>query len=828
MVQEEPALPWACVMRLTKFGGSKMEEDTDLSKRGVNNRSLQVHVEPSVVQSLVQDHFAAAVGGEGEDLRDNLRDYWCALRRHLWLVVSITILATLAMAVYEANEPDLYEAKSRIEIGQENVNSGGNAIVSEPANDSVYFNTQLQILNSSGLLRRVVKTLDLEHNPAFLHPGATVKHSTWQSFLRMVGLGGKEGERPAPKDEVLLTTSVAPATSREDLAEAKRLEPYVRAILQGLKVEPIKETRTEVKETRLIDVSFSHDDPQITAKVVNAIADALVYMNLERKVETSAKAGDFLQKRIVELQTEIRRGEERLINYGKNNQIISLDGSQNTAVERLAGLNRELLEAENERHQAEAAYQTALAPGAVEAMAREKSNNGQSKLYDLRMRRAELLVENTEEWPEVKVIDKQIAELEKQIQSASTALLKNLETRYQQTLAREQFLRDSFNRQRNTTIAQNEAAVNYKIIQQEIETNKGILQVLLQHAKENDIAQAGLSNSVHVIDYASAPDQPVRPQQLRNIGLAFILSLGFAIASALTLKYFDNTIRSVSDAEKKLHLPALAVVPSVGGVVHHRFHLPATGSPLQLNGDGRDRQELLINNPGSAIAEVYRHLRASLLVSRGGCAVTSLLVTSSLPGEGKTTTAINTALSLAEAGANVLLVDGDLRRPSLHMIFEVSNERGLSTALSNGLAGSELLALIKRPEMSGLSLLTSGPLRVNPAKLLDRETLRRLMAILEANFTHIIIDSPPIFPFADSVLLSAEVDGVLLVVQGGKSPQEVVLRSKKLLDDVDALTLGVVINNTELQPFDNYYQKYCRQYYKKSEAKAAGLSADTL
>jgi capsular exopolysaccharide synthesis family protein len=561
-------------------------------------------------------------------------------------------------------------------------------------------------------------------------------------------------------------------------------------------------------------------------KVVNAVADAAVSLNIERKFETTTAAAEFLQKRITELQSQVRSQEQELQSYAAKNQIVSLDANENTVVERLAGLNRELLDAENERRKADAAYKAALEPHGAEAMALDNNLNSaeDSKVAELRQRRVQLLVENTEEWPEVKEIDKQIVEVERQIRdrraTAAENVRKSLETRYHQALAREQSLRSAFNEQRDATIAQNQAAINYKIKQQEIETNKGILQTLLQHSKENDIAQAGLSNSVQVIDYATVPAQPVGPRRLRNVGLAFILSLGVATAWVLLRETFDNTLRSISDVERKLHVPALSIVPPVRAAA--RQGILSTVRPTAMIGNGRadPYPELLLGGGDPVIAEVYRQLRASLLLSRDGFELKSMLVTSSLPSEGKTTTAINTAVSLAESGANVLLVDGDLRRPSLHRILDVTNEDGFSSALRNGLEGPELLTLVKETELRGLSVLPSGPQSNDSATLLDHGKLRQIIATLEAKFTHIVIDSPPIVPFADSVILGAEVDGVLMVVQGGKCPQEIVLRSMKLLDDVDAVILGVVLNNTKLQPLDTYYQSYCQQYYQGADAKA--------
>src|SRR5205823_2282212 len=263
-----------------------------------------------------------------------------------------------------------------------------------------------------------------------------------------------------------------------------RLEPYVRMIQASLKVEPVKETRTGsyTKDTRLIDLSLTYPDPQVAAKIVNAIADTFVLSNLEKKTETNASAGDFLQKRVADLQAQIRNGEERLVNYAKDHQILSLDGSQNTVVERLAGLNTQLLQAENDRKQAEAEYRAAMAPGAASALAAKDTkqlDDIETKLAALRQKRTELLVENTEEWPEVKEVTQQIATLEKQVNDArgraTSVVTTNLDTRYRQALEREKSIRAAFNQQRGETLTQNESAINYRIIQQEIETNKQLL-----------------------------------------------------------------------------------------------------------------------------------------------------------------------------------------------------------------------------------------------------------------------------------------------------------------------------------------------------------------
>src|SRR5262249_13681866 len=418
----------------------------------------------------------------------------------------------------------------------------------------------------------------LEHNPDFFKGSTAQRQSTWQTLLRMVGLGNKQQDTgPKPPDQLPLTTTVAQATAREDLNEAKRLEPYVNTILSGLRVEPVKETRGYYKETRLIDIKFTHTVPEVAPKVVNAIAETYVFSNLEKRTEANSTTGAFLQKRIAELQQQIRTSEERLVNYAKNNQIISLDPNQNTVVERLAGLNQQLLQAENERKTAEAAYNAARAPDEANAIVDDttkQSGDLETKLIELRQKRALLLVDATEEAPEVKEVDQQIGELDKQLKDLrsrkSATLLTNLNTRYQQALEREQLLRKSFEQQRAKTLSQNEAAINYRIIQQEIEKNKSMLNGLLQGTKENDVVLAAKPNNIWIVDYALTPDTPVGPNRTRTVMAAFFLSIGLGLGLALFSEYLDDTVHSTQEVERVLHLPALAVIPSVGSAARRR------------------------------------------------------------------------------------------------------------------------------------------------------------------------------------------------------------------------------------------------------------------
>ena len=747
------------------------------------SRSLEVR-EPVETEF----HYPASdpyIEPSAED-RAHLRKFLRSVRDRLWVVIAITALCTTLVAVYMAYQPDLYEAKAQVQVDLETVDSASgatknNSFVGSVVNDPAYFNTQLQNLTSPRLLRRVVKSLSLENDPAF-----NVARSTRAA-------AGVANENP------------------DALEEDARLAPYVEAIQASLKAEPVKEIRLPIKETRLINISFSHPDRRVASKIVNSIADTFVLSNLERKTDANSSTSNILQQRIGELQAQIRTQESQLLEYAKSHQILSLDPNQNTVVERLAGLNRQLLEAENERKLAEASYRAALSPGAAEALASEAAKDvdvREARLAELRQRRAQLLVENTEKWPEVKEVNRQIEELEGQIREArertTSSIKTNLETRYRQALTREQALRTAFNQQRGETLTQNEAAINYRIIQQEIETNKNLLDGMLQRSKENEAVMAAMRNNIHVNDYSVAPQAPIGPKRMLNTGIAFMLSLGFGIGLAVFLGYMDNSVRSIDDVEKTLRLPTLAAIPLAGK--KGRKYLAATNGH-KANGNGNGHHELLLNgNAPASITEAYRQLRTSMLLSRGRGGLKSLLFTSSVPGEGKTTMAVNTAISLAKTGALVLLVDADLRKPRLHKIFGLENETGLSTILADQWGDIDPLKMVEHVDKSKLDVLTSGPVMPDSTELLGSEEMRRLLSTFHYTYDFVVIDSPPIAYFADGVLLSALVDSVVLVVTSGESTRETARHAQQLLQDAGANIYGVVLNKVKEAKYDyNYY-----------------------
>ena len=812
-----------------------MNESSDLAK------ALKVILENSALEQTngaSRNGYApqpvVAYGEEASPEGEiHLRDYWRTIRKRLWLIIGLGLLISTLAALHQARQPDVYQARARVQVDNESHSpafgaSTGSAYYVDNYMDPEYFNTQVQILTSPTLLRRVAKTLDLEHNRTFLNAQAD-KRSTWESLKRMFGFGAQGA---TPKKDPSLTVPDSQNVSmtsddlyREDPAEIERLAPHVNSLMGLLDV-------AQVKKTRLIDIRVNHTDPVVATKVANATADAFGLWNIEVKTKTNTIAGTYMQKRIAELQSQIRNGEEQLVNYAQSHEILSLDASQNTVVERLAGLNKELLEAENERGLAEAAFRTTLAPGAAEANAEVNDKqiaDFKARLAEQKQKRAQLMLTDTEESPEVKEVNQQIAILEKQLDetrtNARTVITANLESNYRKALSREKGLRESFNKQRSETVAQNQAAINYNILKQEIQTNKGLLEGLMQRSKENDVSMAGTPNNIHVVDYAMVPGGPMGPRRMQSVMMALALALVFGIGLALFLEYLDDTVKNPSDIESGLRLPSLAIIPIATSTQQLLF--PITRA-LQRNGNGSG-SELLINATGpSAQAEAYKHLRTSILLSTPGRAPKTLLVTSSVPAEGKTTTAVNTATVLAQTGAKVLLIDADMRRPRLHHVFGVNNELGLSAILSSELREAEILGKIHQYQDSNIYLLSSGAIPPNPAELLGSSHMRRLLEIASETFTYVVIDSPPIASFTDGVLVSALVDGVILVVHGGKTSRQVVRRSRQMLNEIGAKIIGVVLNKAEIRSTDYHYYHYYGDHKSQSEGSTQATEGRSM
>lgn len=750
----------------------------------------------------------ASYGVAASDL--NLRQYLFVVLKRKWLILGLVVVLTSLVTIQEFRSPPVYEAVTTIKIEPKPnsiLNTGQVVLNGDP--DPKFWGTQLTLLRNPALARQVALTLDLYHNPVFLK-GQT-DTGLFSSLRRIFNW-----EKKPPPSKAISAPAAGQIVPRDQpltAEELAQLEPYEDAIIAGETIEPLE-------TTSLINIKYRHSDPEITQKVANTLAEIFVDNNRERETAGSVKAEDLLAREVANLQTKIKHDTEVVFNYARNHNL-PLDNlpESNIEIKRLATLSNQLLEAENERKNLQSIYEAAKRekdpysiPGVIDS---ERILKLRERISSLNEQKEALLIGYTPEWPAVKKIEAQLKPLEAEVTKAPVELIAAMKSRFEAAAAREASLRQSYNSQRGTTTQQTRDKIEMTAISQEIETNKQYLNTLLQRKRELDVTKADRPNEVSVENTSRYPHEPVGPARFRNIILAFILSFAAGVGLAFLLDFLDDSVKTVDDVDRYIHLPALALIPDIST---DRPRLK--GSPANAGGAGASTALALIEDVRSAVAESYRHLRTSLLLSTAGQAPRTILVTSSQPSEGKTTTGVNTAVMLAQTGADVLIIDCDLRRPRLHTHFNLSNSQGLTNYLSGE---SDLDGLLQSYEkLPNLKILTSGPVPPNPAELLGSDEMRKVLASLSERFAHIIVDSPPVISFTDAAILSTLVDGVILVVHGGHSSRAVVRRAKEQLLDVGAHIFGVVLNKVKLEAEDYYYGYYSKYYYGESDDDGGG------
>jgi capsular exopolysaccharide synthesis family protein len=745
----------------------------------------------------------------------HLREYLTVVLKRKWLILSLVLVVTTLVTIQMYRTPSVYEAATTIDIEPKRDNplasgKAGVVINTGRATDPTYVNTQLRLLENPALARQVIRTLNLENNPAFL--GGQGQTGLVSSLKRI--LSGEKKTAAPSSEQANESIPVVPsnevgndALSAEELA---RLEPYEDTLAGGLRVEPII-------GTNLVTLHYTHTSPELAQQIVNTLADAFIYNNQDRETGNTNRAMELLGNRIAELQGQIRKQQVDVVNYAIGKSIpVDDKAGNNLPAQRLATLSAQVLEAENNRKNLEALYLAASKetdPNSIpEVQDNKRVQDLRTKLADLKQKRDELLQTYTPEWIGVKRLDAQITPLEADLKKAPNEVLAAMKSRYEASKAKEESLRRSYNQQMGVTTEQNRSQIQLNVLKQDLATNQQEYDVLRQRQRDlENSTTGGPQNNISVTNRARVPHEPVGPFRLRTIILAFLLSLGVGVGLAFLLDYLDDTLKTVDDVDRYLHLPSLALIPANRA---ERARLVGKRAPAPVEGDPSTALALT-SDVRSPSAEAYRHLRTSLLLSSAGQPPKTILVTSSQPSEGKTTTAVNTAITLAQTGAQVLLVDCDLRRPRVHANFGVSNARGLTNYLSGE---RDLDALLHSyDKLPNLKLLTSGPVPPNPAELLGSTEMRRLLDALSERFTHIVIDSPPAISFTDASILSTLVDGVMLVVHSGRSSRAIVRRAKQQLIDVGANIFGVVLNNVRLDAPDYYYSGYYSSYYAQQD-----------
>jgi polysaccharide biosynthesis transport protein len=754
----------------------------------------------------------------------HLREYLAVVLKRKWLILSLMVVITSLVAIQMYRLPSTYEAWTQIQIEQKSRNvlstgRGGDLIIR--SNDPNYWNTQLKKLNTQKLARQVIMRLDIQNTPSFL--GGNRGTGIIAGLRRIIT---REKAAPAPQQAAgSLPVLEEAELSADQLTpeQARKLEPFEDSLRENLTIEP-------VERTNLVFIRFRHTDPQVAARVANTIAIVFRENDIREETSGSERADELLAKQIIELQSKIQEDEAARLAYmnSRNIPLSSKQGSDINAV-RLTTYSTQLQSAEAKRKEAEAGYNAAKETrdsaglwSIPQVQGDKEVQRLREKISDLKEQRAALLVNYTPEWPAVKRIDEQLKRLEIELEERPKEIVAGMKTTLEAAKKEEAELRSSYASERGKANVQSVAEMGLSDWNQRIETNKQLYQTYLQRKRELAVtAGERSSGNVSTVEEARVPAEPIGPPRIRNIIIALLLSLAVGIGLAFLLDYLDDTLKSVEDVDRHLHLPTLALIPAPREVRrmlarHAPEPEPGTNTALALIQDAR-----------SPVAEAYRHLRTSLLLSSAGQPPKTVLVTSSQPSEGKTTTVVNIATMLAQTGAEVLVLDCDLRRPRVHSHFGLPNARGVTNYLSGDANVSDLVQTYN--PLPNLKVITSGPVPPNAAELLGSDEMRKLLYVLAENFTHIIIDSPPAISFTDASILSTMVDGVMLVVHGGRSSRAVVRRAKQQLQDVGAHLFGIVLNNVKLEGTDYYYYSgYYSGYYSTDEegapegAEAAG------
>jgi polysaccharide biosynthesis transport protein len=736
-----------------------------------------------------------------------IRDYLFVVLKRKWLILSLVLVVTSLATILAYRAPSIYQGESTIRIEQKTKNIlATQGIVITGQSDPNFWGTQLKLLQNPALARQVVLTLDLQHNPTFF--GGQAQNGVFAALRRMFSEPKKRKESPAVSSGLDVVSENDVSMGNLTPEQLSELEPYEDGIIGGEVIEP-------VLNTNLVKIGFIHSDPELAQRIANALADVFLANNFARPSEGTTKAEVLLAQKIAELQMKVKHDQQAQFNYAKDHNLaLTTDPAGNLEATRVATISAQLLQAESDRKALQAQLEAARKEADPFSIPDVNTSARVEKLRDrisaLKEQRDALMEVYTAEWPAVKKIDAQLKGLDAELKKAPAEILTAMQRRYEAAVSREKLLGRSYEQQKGTTTQQMRDTIDLMAITQELETDKQYLNTLLQRQRELQVSSSDRSNEVTIATYSRLPKEPVGPPRIRNIVIAFFLSLAAGISLAFLLDFLDDTVKSVDDIDRYIHLPALALIPAS----RDRRLTAIAGAPLPP-APANTTALAMISDARSPMAESYRHLRTSLLLSSAGQPPRTILVTSSQPSEGKTTTAINTAFMLAQTGAEVVIIDCDLRRPRLHAQFEVPNSKGLTNWLSGDTNLDDLLQPYQ--PQSNLKLLTSGPVPPNPAELLGSDEMRRLLTILSERFAHIIVDTPPVISFTDASILSTMVDGVVLVVHGGRSSRAVVRRAKQQLLDVGANIFGIVLNNVKLETQNYYYSGYYSSYYADDE-----------
>ena len=694
-----------------------------------------------------------------------------------FVVFTIGLFATL-------KEKPVYRARVLVEIQKENpdIPTLQELFQVESISDT-YLETQYRILKSENLARRVIADLKLDRLTEFYQP------AFWWT---------------RPKQEASLSPAVDAGgnVSPESVIDNEVLKKFQ----DRLDVEPLK-------RSRLVEVSFESNDRNLAAQVVNTLAATYIQQNLEARWQASQKASEWLSQQLLGMKSKLEKSEDDLQQYARDNGLLFLETdkgtSENIVTQRLRQLQEELTKSQADRYEKESLYllvqqgDFASLPGVFNNKLMQDLTE---KLAELERERSRLTSIFNPDYPQVKEIQSQIDESQTTLSGERERAAKAITNDYRAAVGRENMLQQAFKDQQREADLIAEKSVQYNILKREADTNKQLYVGLLEKLKETGVSTSMKATNIRVIDPAYPPKKPDSPRIPLNLSLALLLGLSLGIGAAFLQEHLDNSFKTAGEIERFLQLPALASVPAIESSTNGNGHgLYARARHLA---NDKHRSTSIVpswnriegNGQNTPLAEAFHELRTSVLLSTAKHPPRTLLVTSAKGGEGKTTVAANLAVSLAQLGEKVLLIDADLRRPSLHKFFGVANTSGLV----NFLTGSpDWRSLLSQAAPIGLFVMPSGPVPPNPADLLSSEYMPLLIREATKEYKFVVLDSPPLLNLADSRVLATLVDGVILVVGGGITPRELVHRAYASAVDAGSHVLGATINFADAK--SDYY-----------------------
>src|SRR5713101_185765 len=738
-----------------------------------------------------------------------LREYLRVLIKRAWVVGGTLALVFGATVVATLRSTPIYDAVGSIAINKPDpmlqnlrdpTNSGADYY------DPTDLDTEVRILRSDLLALQVIKQLNLD---------------------RMPELGGHGQASPASLE--LTTDALEPDSARANALLAA-FKGSLRVVL-----EP---------NTRIIDIHFRSPDKVLAGRVVNTLANIYIEQNFKTRFESTMQASDWLSRQLVDLQMKVETSQEKLVQYQKEHQILGIDEKQNITTAKLDELNRELTVAESERMQKESVYHlaesgdTESAAAVSSGIAQGKSSENTSVLLeklqeqkaDLKIQIAQFSTQFGPSYPKLAQLNNQVQEIDVQIENEMKKVGGRLRGDCLASLQRENMLHAALEGQKQQANKLNESAIEYSLLKRDFETNRTLYEGLLQKLKEAGVTAGLRSNNIRQVDIARTPASPAEPNIPRNLGFAFILGLTSGIGLAFLLEGVDNTVRTPEQAQAISGLPSLGMIP-LGSKINSDTNLRG----LSVAASKEAVELITLSRPQSQMSESYRALRPSLLLTSLGAPPKTILVTSALPQEGKTTTSINTATVLAQKGTRVLLIDADLRRPSIHKTLGLGPRVGLSNVLTGGTTLQQ--ATVRSTLLPNLFILPAGTPPPNPAELVASAQMFDLLAELREQYDHIVVDTPPTLSVTDAVVLATRADAVVLVIRSAQTTKPALRRARDILAQVNARVAGVLLNAVNLDSPDYYYYyeyqgKYGHRYYdeamtgsEQDEARATSTSA---